>query len=56
MNNTNMKNISLVSLDVKSLYTNIPVSNFIKYLENHFTKTNITFISYSDNQKLHMMH
>ena len=33
-----MKNKSLASLDIRSLYTNIPVSKCIKYLENHLKK------------------
>ena len=40
INNTNMKNKSFASLKIKSLYTNIPVSECIKRLENHFEKTN----------------
>ena len=44
MNNTNMKNKPLPSLDIKSLYTlvyySIPVSKSIKLLENELKKTN----------------
>ena len=37
-----MENKSLASLDIKSLYTNIPVDKCIKCLEIHPKKTNIT--------------
>ena len=40
--NINMKNKSLTSLDIKSLYTNITVAKCIKHLENHIWKTNVT--------------
>ena len=36
-----MENKSLVSFDIKSLYTNIPVNKCIKRLEIHRKKTNI---------------
>ena len=37
-----MENKSLASLDVKSLYTNIPVNKCRKHLEIHLKKENIT--------------
>ncbi len=40
--NINMKNKSWVNLDIKSLYTNIPVDKYSKHLENLLRKTNIT--------------
>ena len=36
-----MKNKSLASLDIKSVYTNIPAAKCIKLLQNHLQKTNI---------------
>ena len=38
-----MNNKSLACLDIKSLYTNLPVNKYIKYLENHLKKINATF-------------
>ena len=38
--NINMKNKSLTSLDIKSLYANVPVDKRIERLENHLKKTN----------------
>ena len=43
INNLNMENKSLASLDIKSLYTNISVKKYIRRLEIHLKKTNITF-------------
>ena len=42
INNTDLKNKSLDSLVITSLYTNMPVSKCIKHLENHLKKTNAT--------------
>ena len=38
-----MNNKYLVSLDIKSLYTNIPVDRCIERLQNHPQKSNTTF-------------
>jgi len=40
--NINMQNKLLSSLDIKSLYTNIPVNKCITRLENHLKKSNIS--------------
>ena len=39
--NINVKNKSLTSLDIKSLFTSIPVDKCIKHLMNYLRKTNI---------------
>ena len=41
-NNLNIENISLACLDIKSLYTNIPVNKYIKRLE--ILSKNIAFL------------
>ncbi len=42
INNINMENKSLATVDIKSLYTNIPVNKCIERLEIHHKKTKIT--------------
>ena len=44
INNLDMENKSLESLDIKSLFTNIPVKKCIKHLEIHLKKTNIQLL------------
>ena len=39
----NMENKSLACLDIKPLYTNLPINKCIEHLEIHLKKSNITF-------------